>query len=439
MDRRTFLTLTGAGLAAAWSRAASVALPGGKSSDDDFLDELQRRCFSYFLERTDGGTGLTLDRGCIDGSPYTLDDRPTGSVTVTGFGLAAFCLASERGWISRGDAAERVRTTLRFFAWRAPQERGWFYHWMHVRAGTRAAAFSQRGELSEVSTIDTALLLAGVLTARQCFWDDREIGELADAIYRRVDFRWMLEPRSLNLRHGWTPESGFIPYRWDEYSEASVLYLLAIGAPANAIPAAAWYSWKRNPNQYGDYRYVGVVPPFAYQYSHAFVDFRGRRERTGVDWFQNSVTATRAHRQFCVDLGPRYPGYTSDIWGVTPSRSVYGYTDWGGPPMDPRIDGTVVPAAPGGALMLAPDICLPALRALTARYGERIFCRYGFTDSFNPRTGWVSPDVTGLNLGIILLSAENLRSGNLWRWFMANPEPRRALDLAGLPAKAGAP
>ena len=432
MHRRTFLALSGAGAAALWTRGALCAAPFS-TSHDDFLEQVQRRCFRYFIERTDLGTGLTLDRSCTNGGPYTLDARPTANVTVTGFGLVGLCIAAERGWISAADAARSVRTALRFFARWAPHERGWFYHWLHMRSGRRAGAFSRGSPPSEVSTIETAFLLGGALTARQCFGNDREIAELADEIYRRVDFPWMLQEKSPILCHGWTPERGFIVSVWDEYSEASLLYLLAIGSPAHPISPKSWYAWKRNRNVYGRYRYIGTAPLFTDQYSHAFVDFRGRKDEggTGVDWFENSVAATRAHRQFCIDLAPRFPGYSGDIWGITASRSTTGYTDWGGPPLDPRIDGTVVPAAAGGSLMFTPDICLPALRAMADRFGDKIFCRYGFTDSFNPTTGWVSPDVIGLNLGIMLLSAENLRSGNPWAWFMANPEPRRAMDLAG--------
>lgn len=431
LTRREFLAAA-AGAAASWCRAAapSVSSPLGPAA---LGDELQRRSFSYFEERTDPGTGLTLDRGCTDGGPYTLDNRPTASTGVTGFGLAAFCIAAERGWMGTTDARERVRTALRFFDERAPHKQGWFYHWMHLRTGQRAGALAAGSPPSEFSTIDTALLLAGVLTAGQYFGDDAEIAARAAAIYRRVDFAWMLEPSTGLLRHGWTPEGGFIPYVWDEYSEAAILYLLAIGSPTHPIPPRSWYAWRRNPNEYAGYRYIGTTPLFTYQYSHAFVDFRGRRDRhgSGVDWFANSATATLAQHRFCMDLSSRFPGYSPTIWGITSSRSAAGYTDWGGPPLDPRIDGTVVPAAAGGSFMFEPGLCGAALAAMRRRYGAEIYCRYGFTDSFNPCTGWISPDVTGLNLGITLLSIENARSGNLWRWFGANARVRRALELAG--------
>lgn len=432
MDRRAFLALASGGMAALWARAA---LPAGafSPSDDDFLEDLQRRCFRYFTEKTDPGTGLTLDRASSEGKPYTLDQRPTANITVTGFGLAAFCIAAERGWIPRREAADRVRTALRFFARRAPHEHGWFYHWMHLRKGTRAAAYSIRGELSEISTVDTSFLLCGMLAARRYFGSDAEISDLADEIYRRVDFPWMLDSKTPALSHGWTPEGGFIRYLWSAYSEASALYLLGIGSPTHPLPASSWNAWERTPNLYGSYRFIGTAPLFTHQYSHAFVDFRGLRDAAGhgVDWFANSDVATLAHRQFCMDLHKTFPGYSPEIWGITCSMSAEGYMDWGGPPLDPRIDGTVVPSAAAGSLMFAPGICIQALKAMKDRFGARIYGRYGFTDSFHPANGWISDNVVGLNLGITLLSIENLRSGNLWSWFMANPEPRRAMDLAG--------
>jgi hypothetical protein len=151
-----------------------------------------------------------------------------------------------------------------------------------------------------------------------------------------------------------------------------------------------------------------------------------------VNYFENSVTATRAHRLFCIKLAKEFPGYSETIWGITASDSAKGYVAWGGPPRDPAIDGTVVPCAAAGSLMFTPDISLPALRAMKEKYGERIYGRYGFTDAFNPNTGWVNPDVIGIDVGITLLSAENLRTANVWRWFMRNPEIPRAMKLVGL-------
>jgi hypothetical protein len=178
----------------------------------------------------------------------------------------------------------------------------------------------------------------------------------------------------------------------------------------------------------------GADPLFVHQYSQAWVDFRGRRETAApkTDWFENSVIATRAHKAFTLSLAREFPGFSENIWGITASDSQKGYVAWGGPPRHKEIDGSVVPAAAGGSLMLAPDITVPALRQMRRQFGDRIYKRYGFADAFHPSSGWVNPDVIGIDLGITLLSAENLRTGHVWRWFMQNSEIPRALDRAGV-------
>lgn len=395
--------------------------------DEAFLEDLERRSFRYFLEQSDPHTGLVLDRARTDGSLHDEDHRNTASIASTGFGLTALCIADARGWISSAEARARVRSTLRFFAERAPHEHGWFYHWMDWRNG-------ERRWQSEVSSIDTALLMGGVLTARGYFRDEPEIARLATRIYERIDFQWMLNGHPSLLSHGWYPERGFIKNRWDTYSEQMSLLLLAIGSPTHAITPAAWRAWVRQRITYAGFTYLNAHPPlFIHQYAHAWVDFRHRRESwyPFTDYFENSIEATRAHREFCLSLRNEFPGYTENIWGITASDSAKGYVAWGGPPRDPAIDGTVVPYAAGGSLMFTPDIALAALRAMREKYGASIYGRYGFADAFNPNTNWVDPDVIGIDLGITLLSAENLRSGSVWKWFMRNREIPRALKLAG--------
>jgi hypothetical protein len=398
-----------------------------RASDEAFLEDMSRRAFRYFREQADAATGLVRDRARTDGSPHDETHRDVASIAATGFGLTALCVAAERRWIAPREARERVRATLRFFATRATHEHGWFYHWMDAATGARRWQ-------SEISSIDTALLLAGALTARQKFRDDAEIVRLATAIYERVDFPWMLNNHPTLLSHGWRPETGFIKYRWNAYSEHMILYLLAIASPTHAITPRSWLAWQRERITYAGYTYITGGPLFIHHYSHAWVDFRDRREShyPFTDYFENSVAATRAHRAFCLALAGEFPGYTENIWGITASDSARGYVAWGGPPRDPSIDGTVVPSAAGGSLMFTPDISLAALRAMRDEHGASVYGQYGFADAFNPNNGWVNPDVIGINLGIMLLSAENLRTGNVWRWFMRNAEMPGALERVGL-------
>ncbi len=397
------------------------------TADDALLEDLSKRSFLFFWEQADPQTGIVRDRSRTNGLPVEGDARDVGSIASVGFGLTGLCIAAERGWVPVPDAVLRARTTLRFFAERMTHQRGWFYHFINLRTGAREWA-------SELSSIDTALLLAGVLTVRQCFATDPEIPRLADAIYRRVDFSWMLAGDPLVLSHGWKPESGFLQARWDHYCELMILYLLAIGSPTHPIPAESWRAWRRPTITFETYSYVGGPPPlFVHQYAHAWVDFRGRREREpAVDWWENSVVATRAHKAFCLRLANEFPGYTEHMWGITASDSRKGYVAWGGPPRHERIDGTVVPCAAAGSLMLAPDIALPAVREMRTRFGDRIYGRYGFADAFHPTDGWVNSDVIGIDLGITLLSAENLRTGRVWTWFMRNAEIPAAMERVGL-------
>lgn len=408
-----------------------VLFCGGVAAQS-FIDDLQQRSFRYFWEQANPQTGLVPDRARMDGSPLDTTHQNVASIAATGFGLTSLCIAADRGWISKAEALERTRNTLRFFDTRAFQQRGWFYHWLDAKTG-------ERRWNSEVSSIDTALLLAGVLTVRQCFRDDRDIVQSATRIYNRVDFRWMLNGHPLLLSHGWKPESGFLRARWDTYSEDTILYVLAIGSPTHPLSPASWYALWRDRYRYEGHSYFTTigVPLFMHQYAHAWIDYRNRRETRGdrIDYFQNSVAATLAHRAFCINLSHEFPAFGPDIWGITASDSAKGYLAWGGPPRDPDIDGTVVPSAAGGSLMFTPELSTRALETMHSKYGAKIYGKYGFVDAFNPKTSWTDTDVIGINAGIILLSAENMRTGNVWRWFMANYEIPTALSRVGLLSK----
>lgn len=233
------------------------------------------------------------------------------------------------------------------------------------------------------------------------------------------------------LSHGWKPESGFLKSNWDHYCELMMLYLLAIGSPSNAAPAESWDAFTRPVFEYKGHRFISSKDPiFIHQYSHAWFDFRNRRDKY-ADYFDNSVIATRAHKQFCVDLRERYPHFSDDMWGITASDSAKGYRAWGGPPEHGGVDGTLVPCAPAGSLPFLPRETIQVLRTMRERYGDRIWKRYGFIDAFNAQTGWYAPDVIGIDVGISMLMAENLRTSFVWHTFMKNPEATRAMKVAG--------
>lgn len=420
LHRRQFLRALGGGAAAATASPFLLARSATKLDqlDDQFLEKIERATFQYFWDCADARTGLVKDRNSVRGE----DSRVIASIAATGFGLSALCIAESRHWLPATRLRERVRLTLRFLATRMPHEHGFFFHFVHWQTG-------ERQWKCEVSTIDTALLLAGVLTCRVHFGGDREIKRLATEIYDRVDWLWMLNGTK-TICHGWIPENGFLKNYWTKYCELMLLYLLAIGANKHAIPPECWDGWQRPSVEYKGLRFISDgAPLFVHQYAHAWFDFRAQRDAY-TDYFDNSVVATRAHRQFCIDLHAEFPTYSEELWGITASDSAKGYVVWGGPPRHGPIDGTVVPCAAAGSLPFLPQQTIQCLRTIRERHSNQAWTKYGFIDAFNPRTGWTGPDVIGIDAGISLLMAENLRTGFVWRTFMKNPEARRAMKLA---------
>lgn len=430
-SRREFLALTAGAATLAGSAFGATKIPLSApnltADDRQFLDDFAKRCFLYFVEQVGPRTGIVMDRAGMDGAGGRGD---VGSSAATGFGLTALCIGASRGWISKERARAQVVVTLRYFWQHAFHDHGWFYHFMDVNSGARKLN-------SEISSIDTTLFLCGVLTAAGYFQADHEIQLLAKQIFSRVDFAWMLNGDQYLLSHGVMPGSGFIKARWDAYSEASALYLLAIGSPHHPIPAKSWYVWLRPPVKYQGWEFISGGPLFTHQYSHAWIDFRHQMDGdpSYINYFENSQYATYAHRDFCVSLKSMYSGYNSDMWGITASDSPNGYVAWGGPPDEGPINGTLVPCAAAGSLMFSPEICLPVLRQMRKVYGDKIYGRYGFTDAFNPNWKnqklWVNRDVIGIDVGISLLSIENLLTGNVWHWFKRNPYIETAMDRAG--------
>jgi hypothetical protein len=399
--------------------AGSARRAGLAPADALFLDELERRALVFFLDHTDAATGLTRDRAPADGSASTAP----ASIAASGFALSAWCIGADRGWIEREEARRRVLTTLRFADRRVEGEHGWFYHFIDMGTGARHWS-------CEVSTIDTALFLQGAVLAREYF-DDAEVRGLVDRIYARIDWRWALDG-GRTLRHGWTPERGFLAYRWEHYSELMGMYLLGLGAPTGALPSDSWTAWsRRTVTVQGRHAFISCPPLFTHQFSHAWFDFRGVHDGM-ADYWMNSVSATLAQREWCATQSGRFSQWSPELWGLTASDSASGYVAWGGPNKSvEKLDGTLVPCAPAGSLPFAPRECLDALRAMRVAGRPALWGRYGFADAFNPQTGWVARDVIAIDVGISLLMAENLRGGFVWKHFMRAREVKRAMTLAG--------
>ncbi len=393
---------------------------GYTGTDDQLMGDIERAAYSFFWQGADPNTGLMKDRSLAAGN----DTSTISSIASTGFGLATLCIGDSRGYGQTAEIVALVKATLNFLLNEIQNVNGFFYHFIDLSTGARAYN-------SEVSSIDSTILLCGVLTCRQHFTDP-EIISMATQIYERVNWPWMLNGGA-TFSQGWTPESGFLIRHWDSYSELMMLYLLAIGSTTNPVSPATWQAWARPTITYNGLTYISGSPPlFIHQYSHAWFDFRNKTDAY-ANYFQNSVTATTAHRLFCLSLATQFGDYSGNLWGITSSDSANGYVSWGGPPTMGPIDGTVVPCATCGSLPFLYSDCMQVLRYIRGTY-PAAWQLYGFVDAFNPLTGWFDNNVVGIDLGIMALMAENQRTGFVWQTFMQNPEVANAMVLAGFTA-----
>jgi len=378
---------------------------------------MERLNFQYFWDQANPETGLVRDRCSV------ISDKQgtVASIAATGFGLTAMCIGEKRQYIATADAQKRVMSTLTSLWNMLPNHRGFFYHWADINNGERVWD-------SEISSVDTAILLCGVLTCREHF-KNRTLTELASAVFDRVDWAWLSEDTTL-LPHGWTPEFGFLPYRWDNYSELMMMYLLGMGSGSHPLRPETWSAWKRLKFEYAGIRYIGSFAPlFVHQYSQAWFDFRGKHDRY-ADYFHNSILATDVHRRFCLELAEQFPTYSNDLWGITASDSKHGYVVWGGPPAIGPIDGTVAPSAAGGSIPFLPQPTMRVLKNIRNRY-EKAWSKYGFVNAFNPLQNWYDSDVIGIDTGVTMVMAENARTGFVWDTFMKSTEAKRGMALAG--------
>ncbi len=426
-------------------------MSGRKLTIDAELEILQRESFSYFVHEANLANGLVVDK--------TAPGWPA-SIAAVGFALAAYPVGVEYGFMSRAAAVERTLATLRFFrdSPHGPEPdatgyQGLYYHFLDMRTGRRAWQ-------CELSTVDSAFLLAGMLTAGSYFEadtaDENEIRAVADLLYRRANWPWA-QNQGATLTHGWKPESGFLKYRWEGYDEALLLYMLALGSPTYPLSEgsyAAWGSTYRWQNCYGyDYLYVG--PLFTHQLSHIWIDFRGIQDvfmrEKGMDYFENSRRATYVQQQYAIDNPLKFKGYGSCCWGITASdgpgpgtikvdgieRQFFDYLARGAP-FGPD-DGTLAPWAVVASLPFAPEIVLPTMDYFIYEVDLKSANPYGFKATFNATHpdrsnnpfGWVSPWQFGLHQGPITLMVENYRTGLLWRLMRMCPYIVSGLRRAG--------
>lgn len=428
------------------------------------VSDLEKRTFRWFWDSADPVTGLVPDH--YPGESFS-------SIAAVGFGLTAYGIGVERGYITREQAVQRTLATLKFFH-DAPQNdsedaaagyHGFFYHFLNMQTGKR------QGRWTELSSVDTTLLLGGVLFA-QSYYDrdtpqEKEIRQLADEIYRAVDWPWM-QARPPLISMGWTPGGKFIRADWKGYDEGKLVYILALGSPTHPVGMDAWKAWLSTyDKQWGTFRgqtFLNFGPLFGHQYTESWIDFRGIRDdwnrKRDLDYFENSRRATYSQRNYAIANPGGWTGYGKNVWGLTASngpgglvvanadgeRIFHGYTARGASLNHINDDGTIAPTAAGGSIAFAPEIVIPALQTMKQRYGKEIYDQYGFVDAFNlsfhtkthlrtgklvPNLGWVDTEQLGIDQGPILLMIENWRSDFVWKVMKKNPYVRKGLERAG--------
>ena len=449
--------------AQALRQSAITAVTPALHSLPPLFDDLEHRTFSFFWERANPVNGLIPDRW---------PSRSFSSIAAVGFGLTAYGVGAERGWITRAQATQRTLVTLRFFANAAQGDaaqgmtgtHGFFYHFIKMDTGTRDAN-------CELSTVDTSLLLGGILFAQSYYdrdnADEAEIRALADSIYRRVDWAWA-QARPPKIAMGWTPEGGMQGYDWSGYNEALLVYVLALGSPTHPLGKDAYDAWTSTyPRTWGTFQgqqHLGFAPLFGHQYSHTWLDLRGVQDGymrgRGLDYFENSRRAVLSQRAYAIANPSGWNGYGANVWGLTASDGpidaqftfngrLHKFQTYAprGAGLDYILDdGTLAPTAAAASLPFAPQLVIPAVTEMHRRYGKDIYRQYGFIDAFNPSfnysvtlkqgklapgLGWVDDDYLGIDQGPIVLMIENYRSELVWTVMRRNRYIRRGMERAG--------
>jgi hypothetical protein len=432
---------------------AAQPLAAISAEDSLFLRMLQEKSFRFFWEEANPATGLIKDRSA-SWSP--------SSIAAIGFGLTSICIAIDNRWINRAEGRDRVLTTVRtlWYGHQGPERhgtigyKGFFYHFLDPAKGTRFWD-------CELSSVDTGLLLLGLLDAKAYFDGDhereREIRALVDSIYRRVDWEWMSQPDAelkkdgSTIGNGWFPETGFIRWSWQGYNEGLFLYILALGAPVHPLPSSyydGWLATYRYETWYG-MSFFAFPPLFGHHYGHCWIDFRSIADRKnrefGLTYFENSRRATLANRAYCIENPGGFVGYSDSLWGLTacdgPDREpAKGYFARGAP--NPELDdGTIAPTAAGGSIPFTPYESLQALKAMYAVLctgkDTRLWGPYGMRDAFNLTMDWVASDYLGIDQGPIVIMIENFLTQSVWNRFMKIPEIQCGLAAAGFEPVVG--
>lgn len=403
--------------------------------DDEFLDVIERASFLFFWEQTNSSTGQVRDSGYTNGS---FDGSPP-HIAATGWGLSALCIAHNRSYLDPALIENRVNTTISFIHDKLQGENGFYYFWGALNDS------GLRFDKAAISPIDSAMLIFGVLTVRQYFKNNTVIYNMCTDIYYRVNYTWMLNNGTF-FSCGWTPEDGFSQYIVNMYTEYVMLYLQAMGSPTFPVPTKGWDTYMRPTLTYNNITFIKNIGNFfVNQYPHSWIDYFNNTDSLKVDYFQNTVKATQVLKEWSItDLVNKNFEYNENLWGLTCSEcdlnspTCNGYADWSVPGHSGKTenDGTVVPCAAGGSIPFLPNDTIAVLRNINATY-PKAWGRYGFVDAFNPIKNWYSNKNIGIDVGPLMLMAENYISSFVWKMVMQNPEIVKGMLLAGFECQSG--
>jgi len=393
------------------------------------FDDLSHRAFNYFWEQSNPTTGLTLDRASNLSNDVPHPEEPAkytvASTAATGYALCAYAVGAERGWVDRKAAIDRTVHTLQWLNDHGLKEKGWFYHFINWQTGERVWN-------SEVSSIDTALLLAGVVMTQAAF-HDAGVDEQANRLYKAIDWNWMLTndgkmPDQKTFCMGWHPEDGFISARWDHFYENPFFNILALGLDPD-LPDSTWAGFERNPLSYKEYNFFNGGPMFIHEMSQDFLDMKGKRDSLGYDYWVESRNEILATRQWCIDNPGGFKAYSADIWGLNACDMPSGYGACAGFKTGDD-NGTLMPQCVAGALMFVPDLAKSSIAAYRSQFPSA-YGRYGFPNAINPTKDWTDPDVIGIDLGMMLLGIEDYRDGLPHRLMGSSPIVQVGMKRAG--------
>lgn len=395
-----------------------------KLHKNKLLEKELKKSYNFFikevnLNKNSNGYGLIRDK--------TIIDKKIASISSVGYGLAALIIGVEHKWINFEKAYKRANKTLDTFINNVEGKNGFYYHFINIENGKREWN-------CEISIIDTAIFICGAIVVGEYF--GKEVKEKAEILYKNVNWEWYRNKENNYFYMGYKPEKGFWGH-WDGYAEQLMLYILGVSSPTFPIDKSMYYSFKRNRADYNDikdiiYTYCGTL--FTYQYSHAWIDFRNIKDRYGVNWFENSIKATKANREYCIDNEEKFKTYGENSWGLTACLSPKGYIGCGAKPCDINLDiendGTISPCGAIGSIVFTPKESIKAMEYYYNNF-TKLWGKYGFKDGYNLEGNkpWFAKEYIGIDKGIEIIMIENYLSGTIWKYFMKNTYVKEGLRL----------